>query len=138
VRIVIAGTGYDFVEALTGAALGDLLKLKVKTKTADYLGTTVKSMTKAFKDLGEKTKADDFDSLDLLGDEDFLRAMIGVIWLSRRKAGERLEVEDAAAISFTEFSIETDDDDEDGDDEDGDAPKASADGGAVDDQPAHP
>lgn len=113
-KLRIDDTEYDVQEAISGATLGDLMKLKVKTKTADFLGVTVKSIKSTFKDIGQRLQDDEeFDTLDLLGDEGFLINMQGLIYLARRKAGERIEVEDAGDTAFSSFGFIFDDDEAD-------------------------
>jgi len=101
---------YDVTDSLQNAALGDLLKLKVKTKTPEFKGVTVRSIQESFTAVGERMTEDGFEPIDLLGDEDFLRSMAGLIFLARRNSGEQLEVADAFDTRFSAFRIEPDDD----------------------------
>ena len=108
-KLIVDGTAYDITESLQGAAIGDLMKLKVKTKTPEFLGVTVKFIQDTFFALGDRMQnEDDFDPIELLGDEAFLNSAVGLIWLARRKAGEQLEISDAEATPFNKFSIEPD------------------------------
>lgn len=109
-KLAVDGVEYDVVDAISKAALGDLLKLKVKTKTSEFPGVTVKTIQKCFTTIGDLVQSEDFDVLDLLGDEDFLINMTGLIYLARRQAGEHLEVSDAAAVSFSSVEFIMDDD----------------------------
>lgn len=107
-KIVIDSVVYDVMESMQGAALGDLRTLKKET------GVSVRSISQTFMNMGERMKDDDGD-LDpslLLEDEDFLDSMIGLIWLARRKAGEKVTLEDAADTSFNAFHLDFDDDEE--------------------------
>jgi len=105
---------YDVTASLQNAALGDLLTLKLKTKTVDFLGVTVKFIQDTFAAVGQRmTDEPDFDPLELLGDEDFLRAMSGLIFLARRGVGETLDVSEAFDTKFQQFRIEPEDEDVD-------------------------
>ena len=41
-KLIVNDVVYDVTASLQNAALGDLLTLKLKTKTVDFLGVTVK------------------------------------------------------------------------------------------------
>jgi hypothetical protein len=111
VKLVVADVHYDITESLQGATLGDLMNLKLKTRRPDdgFIGVTVPFIQSTFVDTGTRMQSDGFDPLELLGDEAFLSAMIGVIYLARRKAGEPISVADAAETPFTSFRMEDDD-----------------------------
>ena len=140
-KLIIGTTEYDVTDSIQKATLGDLMKLKVKTKTSTFIGVTAKSINQTFIAIGKHLTAagelratryaeyvsaggdlaedevdlsnpDDWSTIDLLGDEDFLLNMQGLIYLARRRAGELLEVEDAADTPFDSFSLSTDDADE--------------------------
>lgn len=110
-RINIQGVEYDLTGAVSAAGLGDLFTLKVKTAAHKY-PVTLKSINELFVELGERAKAGDFEPVDMLGDEKFLMTFIGILWLAKRKSGEPITFEDAWGISFTEFFIVPDEDDE--------------------------
>ena len=112
-KIVIAGVKYGLEESISKATLGDLYTLKIKS------GVSVKTIRDTFTSFGEMT-----DALDLLDDATALINLQGVIWLSRRKAGEAVTFEEAGNVSFTELSFEVEDD-EGADDEDPKEPAAS-------------
>ena len=161
-KLVIGSTEYDVTDSIQKATLGDLMKLKVKTKTASFIGVTAKSINQTFIAIGKhlteagelrKTRyaeyvlaggdlpedevdlstPTDWSTIDLLGDEDFLVNMQGLIYLARRRAGEQLEVEDAADTPFDSFSLVDDTDSE----AVTDAPKGLTDS-AADDEPTPP
>lgn len=117
-RIRVGSGVYGLEESVNDAALGDLLVLKTKTKTADFAGVSIKTIAEMFTTLGKRSSDDDFNPVDLLDDESFIVNMIGVIYLARRKAGESLTVEDAGRASFTDLEIMSDEED--------DAPKDDA------------
>lgn len=110
-RIRVGDSVYGLEESVNDAALGDLLVLKVKTKTADYSGVSIKTIADTFTALGKKAEAEDFTPLSLLDDESFIVNMIGIVFLARRKAGETVTFEDASRASFTDIQILADEDD---------------------------
>lgn len=113
-KLIVNDVTYDVTASLQNAALGDLLTLKLKTKTPDFLGVTVKFIQDTFTSVGQRmTDEPDFDPLELLGDEDFLRAMSGLIFLARRGVGETLDVSEAFETKFQQFRIEPEDEDVD-------------------------
>lgn len=113
-KLIVNDVLYDVTASLQNAALGDLLTLKLKTKTVDFLGVTVKFIQDTFAAVGQRmTDEPDFDPLELLGDEDFLRAMSGLIFLARRGVGETLDVSEAFDTKFQQFRIEPEDDEVD-------------------------
>ena len=113
-KLIVNDVVYDVTASLQNAALGDLLTLKLKTKTSDFLGVTVKFIQDTFTAVGQRmTDEPDFDPLELLGDEDFLRAMSGLIFLARRGVGETLDVSEAFDTKFQQFRIEPEDEDVD-------------------------
>lgn len=141
-KLIIGAVEYDVTDSIQKATLGDLMKLKVKTKTATFVGVTAKSINQTFIDVGKRLQENgkvrreryaayvgaggdlsedeadlsepgDWTFIDLLGDEDFLVNMQGLIYLARRHAGESLEVEDAADTPFDSFSIQDEDEADD-------------------------
>ena len=156
-KLIIDTTEYDVTDSIQKATLGDLMKLKVKTKTSTFIGVTAKSINQTFIAIGTQLAAarelrstryaeyvlaggdlaedevdlsspNDWNTIDLLGDEDFLVNMQGLIYLARRRAGEQLEVEDAADTPFDSFSLTDDSEAEP------DAPKGLT-GSAADGEP---
>jgi hypothetical protein len=110
---------YDIVEAISGASLRDLKYLGRETSSKDYPKVTVKSMQDMFNRMGELLDAEGAEPVDLLSDDGFLANIIGVVWLARRKAGEReLTYDEAGDIGFGDISFP--------DDEEDDAPKDEA------------
>ena len=118
---------FDITEALGGAAIGDLLTLKLKSKTPDFLGVSVPSIQRCFVAMGAKAEAaaeagGEFKMLDLLGDEEFLYSMLGLIFLARRSAGEVVTWESVGRTKFTDIELIADDDEEAEAEEDPKAP----------------
>ena len=111
-RFRVGDSVYGLEESVNDAALGDLLVLKTKTKTADYAGVSIKTIADTFTSMGAKAQTEGFSPLDLLDDEAFIVNMIGVVYLARRKAGETVTFEDASRVSFTELEILADVEDE--------------------------
>lgn len=105
-RIIINGEAYSLQESVGGAHLGDLMQLKAQSKTAGFPGVTVPSITGLFKRLGELP--DDFEEINLLDDDDFLANVVGVMYLARRKAGENISYQDAAAVAWDDFHFDGD------------------------------
>jgi len=113
-KLIVNDVTYDVTASLQNAALGDLLTLKLKTKAPDFLGVTVKFIQDTFTTVGQRmTDEPEFDALELLGDEGFLRAMSGLIFLARRGVGETLDVAEAFDTKFQQFRIEPEDDEVD-------------------------
>jgi len=113
-KLIVNDVVYDVTASLQNAALGDLLTLKLKTKTVDFLGVTVKFIQDTFTTVGQRmTDEPEFDALELLGDEGFLRAMSGLIFLARRGVGETIDVSEAFDTKFQQFRIEPEDEDVD-------------------------
>ena len=126
--IRINGESFDITEALGGAAIGDLLTLKLKSKTPDFLGVSVPSIQKCFVAMGAKADAaaaegKEFQTLDLLGDEEFLYSMLGLIFLARRSSGKPVTWEQVGKTKFSDVELIADDD-EDKAEEDPKAPTA--------------
>lgn len=117
-RIRIGANVYGLEESVNDAALGDLLVLKTKTKTPEFSGVSIKTISDMFISLGERSQQADFNAVDLLDDESFIINMIGVVYLARRKAGEQVTFEDAGRAAFTDIEIVADEED--------DAPKDDA------------
>lgn len=121
-KLYLDDVEFDIEEALGGVTIGDLMKLKVKTKTDGFLGITVKSIRAGFMRVGQAVQdaeeaGEEFDTLELLGDVEFLQCLQGLIYLVRRKAGEQLEPADAADVAFKSIRFEGLDDEGDGTDD---------------------
>jgi hypothetical protein len=96
VKIKISGAEYDIAE-LGKLSLFDLLELKKQT------GLDVDGLQEVFKD------AEDGDGSSVLASEEGLTAFGAMIWLSRRKAGERLTFEEACDFPLEELEFVDDD-----------------------------
>ena len=107
-KAVIAGVEYS-LESVNESSLGDLYSLKVQTKTKDFGGVSLKTIAQTFERVGQLAQNPDFETLDLLDDEEFIINIVGVVFLVRRKSGEAITLDDARAISFTEFELVDDD-----------------------------
>lgn len=104
-KLVIQGTAYDMGEAIQKATISDLILLKRATKSKDYPGVSVKTIMATLNDAGE-------DGMDLLDSEAGLENLRGIIYLCRRRAGEKLSLEEAVNFPLTEMTFESDEDDE--------------------------
>lgn len=107
-KAVIAGVEYS-LESVNESSLGDLYSLKVQTKTKDFGGVSLKTIAHTFERVGQLAQEPGFETLDLLDDEEFIINIVGVVFLVRRKSGEAITLDDARAISFTEFELVDDD-----------------------------
>lgn len=107
-RVVVSGTEYSF-EALNKASLLDLIELKKQTGlTVDDLG----KMIAAMEDAAKAAEGDDDPGASFLADEGNLLVLAVMIWLSRRRAGERsLKFEDSADVPLSDVQLVPDDTD---------------------------
>lgn len=103
-RLRVDETFYEIGD-IQGSTLGNLMELKVKTKTADFTGVTVKSITDTFQRVGGLFQEPDFNPIDLLGDEDFLRTLVGLVFLTKRMAGEPVTVAEVWDTPFDDLEI---------------------------------
>jgi len=147
-KLNVDGVEYDINESMEGAALGDLMNLKIKTRRPEdkemeipkFLGVTVPFIRDVFRDLGDRVLTaaaeeeeaeklaeagtplenppEGFDYVELLGDERFLDAMTGLVYLARRKAGDNIEVADAARTGFNSVQMVPDEDEVEADPKD--------------------
>lgn len=102
-HVVVAGTEYAF-DALNKASLLDLIELKKQT------GLTAGDLEKLVGKLEEQKEDPDFNFID---DEGNLLVLAVLIWLARRRAGERsLKFEDSADVPLDEIAFVADDTDE--------------------------
>ncbi len=92
-KLKINGTVYDLQAALNKATLNELMELKVKTKSADFPGVSVKSIVRTFQELATSD-----DPLDFLDTVDSMQNFRGMVWLARRMEGEQLTIEEANAF----------------------------------------
>lgn len=117
-RIALNDVTYDLSEAVSKAKLNDLMELKVRTQSTGE-GVSVKTIRATFIRMGETFKtmngqSDDMTDgqmaealsnafLELLSDTDFVRNFVGVMFLARRRAGEKITVEDAGEFAFSDI-----------------------------------
>lgn len=102
-HVVVAGTEYAF-DALNKASLLDLIELKKQT------GLTAGDLESLVGKLEEQKDDPDFSFID---DEGNLLVLAVLIWLARRRAGERsLKFEDSADVPLDEISFVADGTDE--------------------------
>ena len=111
--IRVGSETYSLQDSVSGAALNDLKRLQLQTKS-EHLpsGVTPASIQSMFTWLAEQAAKEDFDGIALLGDVLFIDNLIGVMFLARRKAGEHLEVADAGDVAFTDIEFLADDKDD--------------------------
>lgn len=122
-KITGSDTIYDAQAGVEKASLHQLYELKVKH------GIGVKSLARMVQNM---SKFD--DPMDVLEDKDGFRALMVVIWLARRYAGENLTMEEATNFPITSMEL-VDEEEPEAEDE---APKAQTDSAPGDDRPADP
>lgn len=93
-KFLIGDKQYDAEEGLSKVSLATLYELKVKT------GIGMKTLAGMAQKLGTYT-----DPMDLLEDKDSFRALMIVIWLARRHAGEHLSLEESSSFPLDEFRL---------------------------------
>ena len=97
---VIEGTEYDVNMGLAKVSLHTLFELKVKH------GISAKDLQGMARYLEKFNGA---PATDLMDDKVALRAMMVVIWLARRYAGEKLSMEEANSFAMDSFFIKASD-----------------------------
>jgi hypothetical protein len=102
VKLLIQGEAYDLEEAIGEAAIGDLYVLKVK------LGISIKTINNTFETMGELSRTEGFDAMDLLDNPDVMLNLQGLIWLAKRHSGAPFSLEDAGRVPFSALSFESD------------------------------
>lgn len=103
-HVIVGDKRYEF-EALNKASLLDLMELKKQTGlTMETLGDLIAKM---------ETQQKDDPEFDFLGDEGNLLVLAVMIWLARRRAGERsLKFEDSADVPLSDVQLVADEADE--------------------------
>lgn len=99
-KVLIEGTAYSMA-AIGRFTMFDLLAMKEVT------GVDFDTLQQRLSDMETMS-----DPSDMLGSEEHLRAFGALIWLLRRKAGERLTFEEALDFPLSEMKFETEDGDE--------------------------
>lgn len=112
ISIRVGSETYSLQDSVNGASLGDLYALKVQTRKDGSPGVSVKTISETFVRIGQQAASDDFSAVDLLDDDEFIQNMIGVVFLARRRAGEKITVDDAADVAFNDIEFITEDDEE--------------------------
>jgi hypothetical protein len=100
VKLILSGREYELEDALQRSTLADLYQLKLKT------GIGMKTLKASLEAMGEFDNPEDF-----LDDERVLLAFNALIWLCRRRAGEKLTLEEANDVPISEVAFETDEPD---------------------------
>lgn len=121
----IDGVEYS-TDTVRQSALGDLFALKAYTLQKGC-GVSIKTINATFRRVGAEAQAAaealriredaglppdpeaEFDTLDLLDDQEFIANLIGIVYLSKRGAGEKITLDEAWATKFN--SVEFVDDD---------------------------
>jgi hypothetical protein len=110
---IIEGKEYDIEAGLAKVTLHTLFELKVKH------GISAKDLQEMAQYL---QKFDGQDATVLMNDKTALRALMIVIWLARKHAGEKVSLEEANSFSMDAFFIKPEEEPLAGADED---PKAT-------------
>ena len=100
-KIIVDGTAHDLTEVLNTSKLIDLLELKRET------GLGMRTLTGTLPAMGRYKHPS-----DILEDEAMLQALIALVWLARRRAGERLTFEEAGQLDLEKLVFEVEDDDD--------------------------
>lgn len=104
-KLKIQGTEYS-VDGLSRIGLFDILELKRQT------GMTVDELQDRLTVVVSDADGDaDQTAAGLLGDESGILALAALIWLTRRKAGESLTLEQACDFPLEELEIVAEDGD---------------------------
>lgn len=111
-KFMIGDKEYDAEEGLSKVSLHTLYELKVKT------GIGMKTLAQMAQRLGQFD-----DPMDVLDDKDAFRALMIVVWLARRYAGEHLSLEESSSFPLEDFKLVVEDEPEG--EEDPKAPPAS-------------
>lgn len=96
-KLLLAGKEYDITDALQKSTLADLYDLKVQT------GIGMKTLSDSLQRMSALA-----DPQDFLDDEEILRALTSLIWLCRRRAGEKLTVAEANAVALSDIQFKVD------------------------------
>lgn len=97
-KLIISGVEYP-LENINEASLDDLMQLRKQT------GLGIKGLREQLA-----TFSDGDDPESVLDDPDKLLALGALVWLARRKAGEKLTLEQACAFPLSEMEMLDDED----------------------------
>lgn len=104
----IAGVPHDLNEVLSRPSLNDLFYLKVKSRSPEYPdGMSLSKLGEYLKKMAAMT-----NPADIVDDPDVLLGLKGVVYLCRRRAGEKLTWEDAGELELSELDFVLEDSDE--------------------------
>jgi len=108
--LLINDVEYNVEDALNNVSLGNLDILQKSTREDGFKGITRTFIKRYFNDESSGIKLwtrenPDGDQDDLFAEEDFRRAIVGIIFLARRRAGEDATVKQAQDTLITEFRL---------------------------------
>lgn len=106
--ITIAGVQHDLQEVLAKPSLNDLFYLKVKSRSEEF--PEGMSLARLGEYLAKMRSIQ--TGAQLLDDPEILLALKGVVYLCRRRAGERLTWDDAGDLRLDEITFVIEDSDE--------------------------
>lgn len=94
-KLVLGETEYDVWDSVNYATLGALDDLQTQSCTTDFEGITDPYIRAAF------IRAADLPSgTSLRGQQDFLRALMGIVFLAKRRAGEKVTFAEVREIEY--------------------------------------
>lgn len=134
--LTIEGQLHDLTVAMREATIGDLKDLKRLSRVDGSKGLSVGAINRALNELDDAlstiTEDSTFDELDevileFFDDLDHLDAFAGMVFLCRRKAGDRISFDDALAVNLSDVQFVPAPDDEE-EEADPKGPPTSADG----------
>lgn len=103
----IGTTEYDVTEALRKPTLNDLYYLKVKTRSEEHpTGVSLKTLQDTLDNMAE------IDVDDWLDNAEMLLALRVMIYLARRHAGERVNLDQANDFALQDLALIAEDSDE--------------------------
>lgn len=100
-KLVIGETEYDIWDSVNYATLGALDDLQDQSSTATFDGITDPYIRAAWVEAAELAK----NGEDLRGSQKFRRALMGVVFLAKRRAGEKVTFEDVRALPYADAQI---------------------------------
>jgi len=100
-KLVVDGNEYDIWDSVNFATLGDLDDLQEQSSTAKFEGVTDPYIREAWviaADLAEQGKS-------LRGSLPFRRAVMGILFLAKRRAGEDITWADVRKIQYIDAQL---------------------------------
>lgn len=102
-KLVLGDAEYDVMESLNFATLGALVDLQEQSATAKFEGITDPYIRDAFVKASELPAG-----TPLRGQLDFTRALMGIVFLAKRRAGEDVSYAQVREIPYHEAKLRLD------------------------------